>query len=164
MSIRVEYAAAPAPQAGSALIVTLVFLVIFTILGLAAMGTSRLELKMAANAQYTNQAFQAAESGIGTTLRDTGIYSTVSYDPAPYYFNQASGTAGFDDGTSSYFNEKADTETTYLGTGNFPSDAKSSVGLGVGMTAHHFTLDSIGESQTSGRSVHQQGYFLKGPN
>ena len=54
----------PHRQQGVALIMALVFLVILTIMGLAAMGTTSLEEKMAGNAKDRNLAFQAAETGL----------------------------------------------------------------------------------------------------
>lgn len=51
-------------QRGVALIMALVFLIILTIMGLAAMGTTSLEEKMAGNAKDRNLAFQAAETGL----------------------------------------------------------------------------------------------------
>ena len=54
----------PRRQQGVALIMALVFLVILTIMGLAAMGTTSLEEKMAGNAKDRNLAFQAAETGL----------------------------------------------------------------------------------------------------
>ena len=81
-------------QQGSALFVSLMFLVILTILGVSSMGTARLELKMAANTQFANQAFQASESGIEATLRETDIYATADTDGVDhaYCFNQVERT------------------------------------------------------------------------
>lgn len=54
----------PHRQQGVALVMALVFLIILTIMGLAAMGTTSLEEKMAGNAKDRNLAFQAAETGL----------------------------------------------------------------------------------------------------
>jgi type IV pilus assembly protein PilX len=51
-------------QKGTALIVALIFLLILTILGVTAMGTSTLEEKMAGNAKEQNLAFQSAEAAL----------------------------------------------------------------------------------------------------
>ena len=63
------HARMPFSQRGNALMVSLVFLVILTTLGVSVAGTGRLELMMAANTQFGNQAYQAAESGIDSVLR-----------------------------------------------------------------------------------------------
>lgn len=57
----------PPNQQGVALVVALVFLLILTILGVAAMGTASLEEKMAGNSKDRNLAFQAAESTLKMT-------------------------------------------------------------------------------------------------
>lgn len=49
-------------QQGAVLIVSLVVMLVITLLGVAGMNSSLMQEKMAANAQNTNRAFQAAES------------------------------------------------------------------------------------------------------
>ncbi len=51
-------------QRGIALVMALVFLLLLTIIGIAALGTTSLEEKMAHNAKDRNLAFQAAESAL----------------------------------------------------------------------------------------------------
>jgi type IV pilus assembly protein PilX len=58
-------------QSGAALIVGLIFLVILTVLGVAAMQNSTLEERMAGNARDRNVAFQAAEAALRDAERDT---------------------------------------------------------------------------------------------
>ncbi|MDP2835105.1 MAG: PilX N-terminal domain-containing pilus assembly protein [Pseudomonadota bacterium] len=57
-------------QSGAALITSLIFLTILTILGMSSLGTALLESRMAGNARDRNIAFQAAEMG----LRDAELY------------------------------------------------------------------------------------------
>ena len=59
-----------ASQSGAALITSLIFLTVLTILGMSTMGTSLLESRMAGNSRDRNMAFQAAEIG----LRDAELY------------------------------------------------------------------------------------------
>lgn len=62
-------------QAGAALITSLVFLTILTILGMSSLGTALLESRMAGNARDRNLAFQAAETGLRDAelwIRDSG--------------------------------------------------------------------------------------------
>ncbi|OGT19335.1 MAG: hypothetical protein A2V90_04305 [Gammaproteobacteria bacterium RBG_16_57_12] len=59
-------------QRGTALIMSLVILMILTILGVTAMGTATLEERMAGNTQELNKAFQAAESGLTQVLDTAG--------------------------------------------------------------------------------------------
>ncbi|MDO9227269.1 MAG: PilX N-terminal domain-containing pilus assembly protein [Pseudomonadota bacterium] len=65
----------PCPgQSGAALITSLVFLTVLTILGMSTLGTALLESRMAGNARDRNLAFQAAESA----LRDAERYIRFS--------------------------------------------------------------------------------------
>ena len=61
-------ASRPAHQTGAALIVGLVLLMVLTILAISTMRTASLELMMAGNTQFRENAFQAAQSGIQATL------------------------------------------------------------------------------------------------
>jgi type IV pilus assembly protein PilX len=57
-------------QNGAALIIGLVLLMVLTVLAISAMRTATLDLTMAGNAQFRENAFQLAESGIQSTLRN----------------------------------------------------------------------------------------------
>lgn len=54
---------------GAALIVGLVLLMVLTVLAISAMRTATLDLTMAGNAQFRENAFQLAESGLQSTIR-----------------------------------------------------------------------------------------------
>jgi type IV pilus assembly protein PilX len=54
----------PARQAGGLLIVGMILLVVLTVIGLAAGGTSSLQLKMSSNSLEKNASFQYAENAI----------------------------------------------------------------------------------------------------
>jgi len=54
----------PGQQSGSALIISLVFLLLLTVLGLSSMQSSTLQEKMAGNAAEKNRAFQLAEAAL----------------------------------------------------------------------------------------------------
>lgn len=157
----------PASQRGNALMVSLVFLVILTTLGVSVAGTGRLELMMAANTQFGNQAYQAAESGIDSVLRipiSTLLSSTVM-TPRSYFFNPTTSTGGFDDPATpalTYFAEQADTTTTYEEVGNVP-DGGYSMSVDDSIVAHHFAIDSRSQSQRRGQAGHEQGIYIVGP-
>ena len=63
-------------QGGAVLIIALVLLVTLTLLGVAAMNTSQLQEKMAANSQESTRAFQAAETGISEAYADPNAWDT----------------------------------------------------------------------------------------
>ncbi|MEO7385537.1 MAG: pilus assembly PilX N-terminal domain-containing protein [Gammaproteobacteria bacterium] len=56
-------------QSGAALIVSLILLMVLTVLAVSTMRTASLELVMAGNAQYRENAYRLAQSGIDTVLR-----------------------------------------------------------------------------------------------
>ena len=58
----------PGVQQGAALIVGLVMLLVLTLLAVSTMRTAALELLMASNAQYRENAFRLAEAGIADAM------------------------------------------------------------------------------------------------
>jgi type IV pilus assembly protein PilX len=63
-------------ESGAALIVGLMILLLATFLAVAAMNNSGMQEKMASNAQFVNQAFQAAESAIDSKVADISAGDT----------------------------------------------------------------------------------------
>lgn len=55
-------------QQGAALVISLILLLVMTILGVSTMGTAKMEMRMAANDQFLENAFQLAETGLDSTL------------------------------------------------------------------------------------------------
>ncbi len=159
----------PFSQRGNALMVSLVFLVILTTLALSVAGTGRLELMMAANTQFDNQAYQAAESGIDSVLRINPEVLKLTSRPGSlptersYFFNPTTSAGGFDDPTTpapTRYAEQARTKTTYqkkriyscTGEGNTLTTEEG------GLAPHEATIDSWSKSQRGGRAHHQQGF------
>ncbi len=156
----------PFSQRGNALMVSLVFLVILTTLGLSAAGTGRLELMMAANTQFGNQAYQGAESGIDSVLRipvNTLLSSTATTNTS-YFFNPTTSAGGFINPATpaTLFAEQADTTTTYEEVGSVPGGGYS-MSVDDSIVAHHFSIDSRSQSQRGGRAGHEQGIYIVGP-
>jgi type IV pilus assembly protein PilX len=56
-------------ERGAALVVGLVLLMVLTVLAISVMRTATLELMMAGNAQFRENAFQLAESGVEAVIR-----------------------------------------------------------------------------------------------
>ena len=65
----------PPRQRGVALVMALVFLLLLTILGIAALNTTSLEEKMAHNVKDRNLAFQAAESAL--IVAENWVYAQI---------------------------------------------------------------------------------------
>lgn len=81
-------------QGGAALITSLIFLLIMSLIAITSLNTSRLEQKMAANAQNTMRTFNAAESYVDKSVEDFSLFSTAvtSGNPATDADAYASGT------------------------------------------------------------------------
>ena len=147
-------------QRGSALIISMIFLIILTILGLSTMTTSRVEIRMAVNQQSANQAFQASASGIDQTLGEADIFNTNSTTGVnkTYYYRQDAG-GPYTDGTNSFM-ERVTTNTLFEVTGAVPQGGFS---LGSKVTAFHFRILSTGNSVAGSESQQVQGFYKVGP-
>ncbi len=66
-------------QKGAALITSLFFLAILTILAMSSMGTNILDERMAANTQERNRAFQTAETALAVALKNKRTFNTSGY-------------------------------------------------------------------------------------
>jgi type IV pilus assembly protein PilX len=132
-------------QRGAALVVGLILLMVLTLLAISGMNTASLELQMAGNAQYGQNAFQAAETGIERTM-SSGVYNTNSDTPLD------STTDKFK--TVMHYNK-------FNGTTDVP-DGGYSMGVGTGFKAYHFDVTSTGESARGARSTHIQSFYIKG--
>lgn len=75
----------PRAQAGMALIVALVFLLLLTLLGLNSMQSATLQEKMSSSVQFRNQSFQLAEAALRV---GEGVVSAPAYT-APLCANTA---------------------------------------------------------------------------
>jgi hypothetical protein len=161
LSLDTVHRCAPAKvQRGSALIVSMVFLIILTILGVSTMNTSRIEIRMATNVQAANQAFQASESGIEATLDEVDIFNTgagAGVDHT-YFFNQNT-NGGFNDGSNDFL-ERVTTNTLFEVQGSVPAGGFS---LGSTVSAFHFRILSTGESAAGSESQQIQGFYKIGP-
>lgn len=134
----------PQAQRGAALIVGLVLLLIMTLLGVAAMRTSTLQLVMAGNSQYAQLAFQAAESGIENEFNVGGLTTTLNRDAT---YDLGNGT-------------EAQTNIVYTTSTAVPAGGYS---IGAGFMAHHFQIRAIGIAPRSASSIHRQGLYIVGP-
>lgn len=69
-------------QRGAALIVGLILLTVLTALAISAMRTATLNLTISGNAQFRENAFQIAESGLQATLREVEA-AVIDLDAVP---------------------------------------------------------------------------------
>jgi len=74
-------------ESGTALIMSLVILMILTILGITAMSTASLEEKMSGNTQEGTRAFEVAESGLRSSLNDSSQFALTGSAITTYPIN-----------------------------------------------------------------------------
>lgn len=135
-------------QRGAALVVGLILLLVLTILAVSGMNTSTLELTMAGNVQYHQNAFQAAETGIDIAI-ESRSFSTATPNVLPVTALTASDTT--------------QAVTTFQTTTPVP-DRAFSMGEDTGaIAAFHFDTVAIGTSARNATSTHRQSFYVIGP-
>lgn len=134
-------------QSGAALIMSLVILLIMTILGISAMGTSTLEQKMAGNTQEATRAFEAAESGLSKALQFPENFNLNTAQTKTYEF----GTGGKSG------NAKVTTKFVQF------TPPKRGSGFGISFDTANFDQLSEGKTLTSAKTVVHQGVAVVVP-
>ena len=136
-------------QSGAVLIVGLVMLVVVTVLGISGMNTAALELTMAGNNQFHQEAFQSAETGIDISITQRQ-YSTAFIavlPPTPL-------------GGGTYSTEAS---ATFMENSPVPDDAFS-MGVDTGsVQAFHFDVLATGRGPSNASSAHNQSFYVVGP-
>jgi len=134
-------------QTGATLVVGLILLLVLTVVGVSGMNTATMEVTMAGNTQFQNDAFQMAEDGIDTVLAQraysTGGNTTLPPTGDPDYDRQA--------------------VTRFITTTPIP-DAAFSMGVSTGsVQAFHFDIVSVGKGPRNASSTHTQSFYQAGP-
>lgn len=138
-------------QGGAALVVGMILLMVLTLLAISGMNSATLELQMAGNAQYSENAFQAAETGVEEALREARVNGTNTSNIDPEKTEDVPGT------TDQYkirtlFNPN--NGCTKVPSGGF------SMGVGKGFKAYHFDITSTGTSSRSATQTHVQAFYI----
>lgn len=146
-------ATTPKRQRGAALVIGLVLLMVLTVLGVSGMSTATLELTMASNAQFSQDAFQAAETGIDLVIARR-TFNTIPGDPGNVIPLTPLGDGSY----------AAQSVTGFQGTTPVP-DIGFSAGVGTPgvVQAYHFDVVSIGTGPRNARSTHNQSFYVVGP-
>ena len=150
----------PPRQRGVALVMALVFLLLLTILGIAALNTTSLEEKMAHNVKDRNLAFQAAESAL--IVAENWIYTQVGKpvfpnNPIGLYTPVTSDTVAIPNWDS--VNWSGSSVVTYPST---PGQTVSG-SLGKIQSQPKYIVEDMGETPESGGSlVMTSSYKSKG--
>jgi Tfp pilus assembly protein PilX len=139
-------------QHGAALVVGLVLLMVLTVLAISTMRTATLELTMAGNAQYRENAFQLAESGLDTTLQaieqaGPAALPNVPCDPEPAWGPEVE---------IAVLGGHYQTRVCLAGsTLDYPG---SSIGQ---FRQLHYRVESRGRAQRNAESVHARGFYVQ---
>lgn len=145
----------PRRERGAILVVGLVLLLVLTVLGISTMSTASLELNMAGNDQFSENAFQLAETGIDTTFN---VLNNGTPVPAPL---NAGVCPAFPAATA--IPAMGGTVSVRLCfQGDIP-DITGGSSLGK-IRQYHYVNQSIGTAQAQARSFHHQGLFVRGPD
>jgi type IV pilus assembly protein PilX len=138
-------------QGGAALVVGMILLMVLTLLAISGMNSATLELQMAGNAQFSENAFQAAETGVEEALREARLegVNTANVDEA-----KKEVVAGTSDHFEILTLHNPDNGVTKVPSGGF------SMGVGKGFSAYHFDITSTGTSARSATQTHVQGFYV----
>jgi type IV pilus assembly protein PilX len=131
-----------ASQRGATLIVGLVLLLVLTVVGVSGMNTATMEITMAANTQFQQDAFQVTENGVDVMLA-TRDYTTDS-------------ARTLDWGGSADYDRRA--VATYRMNTDVPDAAFSSDEV----EAFHFEVRSVGRGSRNAQSEHVQSFYVVG--
>ena len=139
-------------QKGAALVVGLMLLLVLTLLAISGMNTATLELQMAGNNQFSQSAFQAAESGIEATMQSGSFNTNDDFD---------SGVIDIPDSNDTY--EATMRFNTDNGLSPDPNGGSSIGEGGIGFNAYHFDIVSTGTSNRDATSTTTQSFYIIGP-
>ncbi len=140
----------PTQQRGAVLIVGLVLLLVLTVLAVSTIRTASLEVAMATNDRYSENAFQLAETAIDFTTTNGGPWNTtvpfaLAQTTAPYGLGSFQATATFNEETP-------------------PPAGGYSIGVGgATFSAFHFDIVAQGQSNRGAASTHTQSFYIVGP-
>jgi type IV pilus assembly protein PilX len=132
-----------ASQTGATLIVGLMLLLVLTVLGVSGMNTATMEITMAANTQFHQDAFQMTEDAIDIVLGNRD-YTTS----APTTLNWLG-------------NPNSDRRAVATYRWPTPVPAGRAFSLGV-FSAYHFDIQAVGLGPRNARSEHTQSFYVVG--
>jgi type IV pilus assembly protein PilX len=128
-------------QRGAALVVALILLLVLTLLGVAALRTTTLEERMAANSQERNRAFHAAESGLTQGLLSMlpgAALSSLIYNPP------SSGSQMLNNDASATTRSGATITAEVVDSGPMPVGSGTEANQGTNLAAYYFNVTSTG--------------------
>jgi type IV pilus assembly protein PilX len=140
----------PSRQQGASLVIGLVLLLVLSVLAVSTMNSATFGLTMAGNMQYSENAFQLAETGIEVAINN-GPFCAGAGCPA----NAIAQTQVLDTGGRPI--------GTYQVNTNYQVCTMRD-GYSANFRAYHFRITSVGQSSRGAQSQNQQEFFLIGPD
>ena len=135
-------------QRGAVLFIAIIMLLILSVIGIYAVGSSTVEIKVSAQKRFYDEAFNAADAGLAFALTTVTFGNIDSVNPA---------VEGID--TSATGLDISSLDVYYLG--NSPPPIGSGTGL-RGFRAHYHRIDSDGNDSGGNASstVQAEGYRI----
>jgi len=130
-------------QTGATLIVGLILLLVLTVVGVSGMNTATMELTMAANTQYQQDAFQMAEDAIDIAIGQR-VYRATDQPTVVDWTDNVD------------FDRRA--ETTWQENSNTMAPGSS---IGV-LNAFHFDVVAVGRGPRNAVATHTQSFYVVG--
>lgn len=139
------------PQAGVALAIVMVLLVVTSLLGAAGLATAALDLRMAENDADRQRAFDAAEVAIAEALRSPDLSNAWTYTRPKSVGPIALATSA---GDAWNYRLWYDTEAD-------PIEADD---RNAGLRAHHFVVEATGRAGRGATVTLVQGFYVLTPS
>ena len=145
-------------QNGMVLLISLILLLLLTLIAIAAAHQASLQVRMSANSQQQNIAFQAAESGITDIIGSIEIRDTILYDAQ--YGNTP---------TYNLFTKQLTTTSNYTIEKSQPIICMDQ-SLGAGFSYSCYNIESTGQScadancnnsDNPAKAHHRQGVLVR---
>lgn len=134
-------------QTGATLIVGLVLLLVLTVIGVSGMNTATMEVVMAGNTQFQQDAFQLTEAGIDTAIGQ----ELYGFDGTDRFVNPLN-VPEFD----------REATITYMPPHTAIPDEANSESIPGATRAFHFQITAIGEGPRGGTATHTQSFYIRG--
>jgi type IV pilus assembly protein PilX len=147
-------------QKGATLVVGLLILLLATLVSVSAMTDSNLQEKMAANAQNTNRAFQAAESAIESNLTSIEAGSLTVLTQAINVYLNGSGTLPTSTVSLADSDISANVQFEVVGLNHPPGQTLNAEEGTNNLTSYTFQMTSeVTLSGSSAETTAVQGFF-----
>ena len=139
-----------ARQTGAVLVMGLVLLLVLTVLALSVIRTASLDVTMATNSRFSENAFQLAETAIDSSIVNGAPFNTatpyvIDLTDAPHDMGRYQATTTYNEATA-------------------PPSGGFSIGVGgTSFNAYHFDVVAVGRSDRDATATHRQSFYIVGP-